>query len=280
MNKIAFIGAGSMAEAIIQGLIDGGMYLPEQIIVTNRSNIERLTYLKEEYGVNISANKQQVVQEASIVMLAMKPKDVCEGIESVREYIGDQLVISVLAGISIQTIQEIFGSNIPIIRSMPNTSASIRMSATAIAASDRVTMEQIKITKHLFETIGLVTVVEEDQLDAVTALSGSGPAYIYYMVESLQDSAEKLGLEREVANNLILQTLAGAAEMLMQTNKPAALLRQEVTSPGGTTEAGIKTLQSYHFSEAVIHCVKQAAVRSCELKEMFRDQAMKEKSRR
>lgn len=269
MKKIGFLGAGSMAEAMISGLIKGGVMTPEQIIVTNRSNHDRLQELKNRYGIGIIENKEVFIQESSIVLLAMKPKDVSEGIRSIRAFVDNQLIISVLAGISIHTLEELFDKDIAVIRAMPNTSASIGKAATAIAASDRVNIGELKTCQTLFEAIGICTIVSENQLDAVTGLSGSGPAYIYYLVEVLEKAALEVGIDEKIARELILQTLSGASEMLKVTGKSPTLLRKEVTSQGGTTEAGLSVLKELQFEEAMIACVKRATERSVELRTLF-----------
>ncbi|MGG4490164.1 pyrroline-5-carboxylate reductase [Metabacillus idriensis] len=277
MKTIAFVGAGSMAEAIINGLVNGGVCLPEYIKVTNRSSMERLDFLHQTYGVSVTKSKQETVGGASIIILAMKPKDVKAGIESIKDYVdSSQVIISVLAGISSETIRKLFGKELPIVRAMPNTSAALQRSATALACNSAVTADQLKQAAGLFEAIGTVAHVSEHQLDAVTGLSGSGPAYIYYIAEALEKAAEETGLEKETAKALIAQTLLGAAEMLLTSEKEPAVLRKEVTSPGGTTEAGLEKLEEYKVSEAIAACVKRAAERSHELGEIFAKNALKE----
>jgi pyrroline-5-carboxylate reductase len=264
-TTITFIGAGSMAEALISGMTKT-LYQPEQIIVTNRCNQKRLEYMKETYGVRIETNKEKAVKEADIVILAMKPKDAAEGITSIAPMIGEhQLIISVLAGVTTETIVSLIGKNVAVIRAMPNTSATIGQSATAISQGHFATEAHLAIAKTLFETVGIVTVVPEHDLHAVTGLSGSGPAYVYYLVEAMEKAAEEIGLDRTVAKELILQTIIGAAQMLQTTNKHPSILRKEVTSPGGTTEAGIQVLERYRYQEAVVACIKRATERSEEL---------------
>lgn len=278
MEKIGFIGAGSMAEAMIAGLIKGKVYKAEQIIIANRSNTERLNELSKKYGIDTTHDKKKLVKEASIIVLAMKPKDVKAGLEGTQSLIEDQLIVSVLAGISIQTITNILGKEAPIVRAMPNTSAAIGKSATAIAGSDSVTIKQLKKCESLFEAIGICKVVEEYQLDAVTGLSGSGPAYIYYLVESMEKAAVEVGLDPFVARELIVQTLLGASEMIAVSDKHPSQLRKEVTSPNGTTEAGISILKERQVEEAFISCIKRATERSNELKEMFSDELITNKN--
>lgn len=269
MTKIGFIGAGSMAEAMIAGLINGGVYKPNQVIVANRTNTTRLEELAAKYDIITTHDKKKLVSEASIIVLAMKPKDVKSGIDGIQEFITNQLIVSVLAGISIQTITNILGKEASIIRAMPNTSATIAKSATAIAASEHVSMGQIKKCQSLFEAIGICKLVEEHQLDAVTGVSGSGPAYVYLLVEAMEKAAVEVGLDAHVARELIIQTLLGSAEMIESTKKLPSQLRKEVTSPNGTTEAGISILQEHGFEDAVIACIKRATERSIELKTMF-----------
>ncbi|HZG60397.1 MAG TPA: pyrroline-5-carboxylate reductase ProI [Anoxybacillus sp.] len=264
-KTITFIGAGSMAEALISGMTKT-LYKPEQIIVTNRSNKKRLEYIQNTYHVRVETDKEKAVKESDIIILAMKPKDVVEGVTSIAQAIDKhQLIISVLAGVATETIISLIGKNVAIVRAMPNTSAAIGQSATALALGRYANDKHLAIAKDLFHTVGVVTVVPEEDLHAVTALSGSGPAYIYYMVEAMEKAAKEIGLEQSVAKDLVLQTIIGAAEMLKSSTKHPSILRKEVTSPGGTTEAGIKVLEDYRYQEAVISCIKRATKRSVEL---------------
>jgi len=277
MERIGFIGAGSMAEAMVAGLIKGNVFQAEQIIVSNRSNSDRLDELAAKYGIKTTHDKEQLVKDASIIVLAMKPKDVKAALDGVQTLIKDHLIVSVLAGISIQTIMAILGKKVSIVRAMPNTSAAIGKSATAIAGSDSVTMKQMKKCVSLFEAIGICKIVEENQLDAVTGLSGSGPAYIYYLVESMEKAAVEVGLDPFVARDLIVQTLLGASEMIAVSEKHPSQLRKEVTSPNGTTEAGISILKEKQVQEAVISCIRRATERSEELKAMFSEELVTNK---
>ncbi|MFT4415683.1 pyrroline-5-carboxylate reductase ProI [Fredinandcohnia humi] len=265
-QSIVFVGAGSMAEAMISGMLQKELFLPRQISVMNRSNSDRLEYLYQTYGICIAKNKQEAIEKANIIILAMKPKDVVEGISAIRDFVNEeQLVISVLAGVSTHTITDLLQKQLPVVRAMPNTSATIGKSATALSAGLIANKKQLTLSKQLFETIGIVTTVNEEDLHAVTGLSGSGPAYVYYLVESMEKAAEEIGLEKGIAKELILQTIIGAAEMLKHTSKHPAILRKEVTSPGGTTEAGLSILEQFHYQEAMISCIKHATDKSVEL---------------
>lgn len=269
MEKIGFIGAGSMAEAIIAGLIKNGIFQPEQVIVANRSNSKRLEELETKYGIKTTQNKKVLAEESSIIVLAMKPKDVKAGTDGIQGDIDQKLIVSVLAGISIDTMKMLLGNQAAIIRAMPNTSATIAKSATAIAASENVTMNQIKKCQTLFEAIGICKLVDENQLDAVTGLSGSGPAYVYFLAEAMEKAASEMGLDPVVAKELLAQTLLGAAEMIASSDKSPSQLRKEVSSPNGTTEAGIKVLQEKGVKDALISCVKRSCERSNEIKTEF-----------
>ncbi|KOS26022.1 pyrroline-5-carboxylate reductase [Bacillus anthracis] len=263
IQNISFLGAGSIAEAIIGGLLHANVVKGEQITVSNRSNETRLQELHQKYGVKGTHNKKELLTDTNILFLAMKPKDIAEALIPFKEYIHHNvLIISLLAGVSTHSIKNLLQKDVPIIRAMPNTSAAILKSATAISPSKHATAEHIQTAIALFKTIGLVSVVEEEDMHAVTALSGSGPAYIYYVVEAMEAAAKKIGLKEDVAKSLILQTMIGAAEMLKASEKHPSILRKEITSPGGTTEAGIEVLQEHKFQQALISCITQAAQRS------------------
>ncbi|WP_255249770.1 pyrroline-5-carboxylate reductase [Bacillus sp. FJAT-45066] len=268
--KVAFIGAGNMAEAIISGLLKKEISKPCDIMVTNKQDDHRLELLENTYGVVVSRNLEVILENADVVFLAMKPKDAKEAIQSISKYITtNMLVVSVLAGISTSMIEGLLVTGARVIRTMPNTSAAVGLSATAIAAGSNVSERDLATAQHIFSSIGVCTVVEEEQIHAVTGLSGSGPAYFYYMVESLQNAAVKEGLGVDVAKMLIRQTILGAAQMLAVSEKDAAQLRLDVTSPGGTTEAGIRVLEQYATSIALEACLHSAAERSRELGAML-----------
>ncbi|MEZ2717124.1 pyrroline-5-carboxylate reductase [Niallia circulans] len=263
MKKIAIIGAGSMSEALISGIVSSKLQESTEITVTNRGNTERLIELQNRYGVKYSFDLEKLVGEADAIILAMKPKDVKEATVQWKNYITKEtLLISVLAGVNMDSLQRLIGLEVPIARAMPNTSATVGKSATGIAFNSFVEEAQKTFVLDMFETVGLVTFVQEEQLDAITGLSGSGPAYIYYLVEAMEKGAVKIGLNREVANELIVQTILGAAEMIASSSKSALELRKNVTSPGGTTEAGINILEQYDVQKAFISCMEEATAQS------------------
>lgn len=270
MKKLVFVGAGSMAEAMISGIGASGLLPGEQMWITNKQDTDRLKLLEQRYNVRTTYDYEELFSGAETVILAMKPKDASAALEEIKPFLKDgMLVISVLAGISIEAIEAAAGKSLAVARVMPNTSAAIGKSATGLAFNDMVTEAQRIIVKDLLNTIGLTAIVEESQLDAVTGLSGSGPAYIYYLVEAMEQSAAEIGLEKQTAKKLIIQTLLGAAEMLSITDKEPAQLRFEVTSPGGTTEAGINILDQQGVQSAVITCIKEATAQSQKLGQML-----------
>jgi pyrroline-5-carboxylate reductase len=273
MKKIAFIGAGSMAEAFISGILENSLIDRKNVWVTNNSNAERLKRINDRYGVRTTYDLKELFAGAEIVVLSMKPKDAAAAIQDIREYLTQEmLVVSVLAGVSMSTIETLARLPIAVVRAMPNTSAAVGKSATAVAVNERVTSEQIELMKDLFGTVGLTTFVEEEQLDAVTGLSGSGPAYIYYLIEAMEKSAVEVGLNRDMASELIVQTLIGAAEMVKNSTKSSEQLRRDVTSPGGTTEAGVKVLEDHQVQQAFISCIKAATAQSQKMGAALREQ--------
>ncbi|HSI67211.1 MAG TPA: pyrroline-5-carboxylate reductase [Planococcus sp. (in: firmicutes)] len=257
-----------MAESMIHGWINNRIMKPEEISVTNKSDQERLEFLRDEYGVKIVCDDKKEFKDANFILLAMKPKDVGVALNSIKDQVTDNtIIISVAAGVSIDTIQKHVG-NFPVARAMPNTSAKIGKSATGVAWSKHVSVEKQHQLRSLLSSIGSVTVVEEDQLHAVTAVAGSGPAYLYYFAEAMTEAAIANGLSSADAKRLVRQTFAGAAEMLQLED--FAELRKKVTSPNGTTAAGLAALDEKDFKGAVAHCVDSAAARSRELGKEFK----------
>lgn len=270
-GRIGFLGAGSIVEAMLSGILKKGLLSPDRITITNRNNQDRLDLLSETYGVHATLDKWDVIRSADILILAIKPKDAGEAL---RDFCGavrpGQLIISVIAGVSTSLISEWLDVDCPIIRTMPNTSSAVGLSATGLAANRHVSEEQLQLATRLFEAIGSVYPVAEEELDIVTGLSGSGPAYIYYLVEAMMGAGATAGLSREMARQLTLQTVIGAAQMLLDTREEPALLRKKVTSPGGTTQAGLEVLESYQFQQAVTSAILRATERSREMGAEYR----------
>ncbi|WP_085993773.1 pyrroline-5-carboxylate reductase [Oceanobacillus senegalensis] len=267
-KRIAFLGAGSIAEAIISGLVKAEIVPNEHIYVTNRSNIKRLEEMENRYEIVSMEDKEKAVNSADIVVLAMKPYDLHDSLQELKSYITEnKLIISILAGVSTEAITKELAVNSPVVRVMPNTSAMIGHSATALAKGEYADEEHLKLAETLFNTIGTTTIVDEKDMHAVTAISGSGPAYFYYMVEAMERAAIEAGMDQDIAKQLITQTVIGAGAMLQQSGEPADVLRKKITSPNGTTEAGIHVLEENHMHKILMQCVKSAKERSEELGE-------------
>lgn len=269
MKKIVFIGAGSMAQAIIHGWEKEKTVSFENVYVMNKSDLVKQEYLKKTYGLQIIMENKEQIRMADLIIMATKPKDVQEAMKSISTYLSPStVVLSVVAGVPMSTIEKGLGHR-PIARCMPNTSATIGMSASAVSWNSLVEdSTKIEII-NLLNAIGTVIQVEEDELHVITALSGSGPAYVYYFVEAFEEAAVSLGLSSKVARNLLIETLAGSAEMMKQSSKSPEVLRKQVTSQGGTTEAGIAALQKSNFIQILGSCLKDAELRSRELGKQY-----------
>ena len=266
MEIIGFLGAGSMAEAIVSGLLKQGVYPPEQIVVTNRSNRERLRDWQARYGIHIETDAAALLRRCSHLVLAMKPKDMPEAMATIRPHLRkEHVLLSVAAGITTGWLEAQCGLDIPVVRTMPNTSAAVGCSATAACLGKYAGEAEKRWTEKVFQAIGTLVWVEEGRMDAVTAVAGSGPAYFYAMVETLEQAAREQGLPPEVARQLSRQTFIGAARLLEESGEDPAVLREKVTSPGGTTMAGLARMSECGFHEAVQEAVRAAAQRSREL---------------
>jgi pyrroline-5-carboxylate reductase len=214
--RISFIGAGAITEALLTGLIYQEVVKREHVAITNHSNQKRLQVLTHKYGLRDIHEQQETLLEADVIVLAVKPQVASLMLSNWgARFTRQHLLLSVIAGVTTAHIEKYIAEDISVIRSMPNTSSTIGMSATAIAAGKNATKQEMKLAEEIFNAIGTVVALEEYLMDAVTGLSGSGPAYFYYMVEGLELAGREVGLPREVSRQLILQTLIGAAHMLL-----------------------------------------------------------------
>jgi pyrroline-5-carboxylate reductase len=263
---IGFIGAGAMAEAILEGLLKRREITSSQVSMVNRGDRDRMSTLVKRYGLEAAKQTIDHVALADVVILAVKPKDAEEALTFWQNRLRPgQLLISVVAGITTQTIEEFVHNRVAVVRAMPNTSCAVGLSATALCGGRAVTEQQFAMAERIFMSVGSVVRVDESAMDAVTGLSGSGPAYIYYMAEALQTAGMHAGLPAETARQLTVQTLLGAAHMLMESGKEAEQLRREVTSPGGTTMAGLEVLRRFDVAEAMKMAVLRAKERAGEM---------------
>jgi pyrroline-5-carboxylate reductase len=265
-NKVGFIGAGSIAYTMISGLISNGIIKGEKIWVTNKQNTERLLDLWNKYQVNYSKDKKKVLDNTDIIILAVKPADAMAVLEEIKPMIDEkQMIVSVIAGVTTENIEKVLGKRIAVIRVMPNISCAIGESATAITKGRFANERHLATASKLFNALGEVVVVDESNMDIITGLSGSGPAYFYYMVELMEKTAVESGLAKDTAKKLLLQTLYGAAKMLRDSNEDPSELRRKVTSPEGTTYAALEVFQNMGLEETVRKAVIRAAARSREL---------------
>lgn len=263
-SKVVFIGAGNMAEAIVSGMVAANFCAPEKIIMTD-VRPERLAELEAEYGVSTSTDNS-VVKNAEIVLLAVKPQvmaDVLKGFAPVLRK--ETLVISIAAGIPTVKIEALLGGNRRVVRVMPNTPALVGQGASALAAGANADEADLEVAEAILGCVGLTVRVEENEIDAVTALSGSGPAYVFYLLEGMLAAADKMGLDKETARKLALKTVEGAARLMEDSGEAADVLRAKVTSKGGTTEAAIRSMDEAGVKEAIIQALLAAQKRSVEL---------------
>ncbi|PSL50799.1 pyrroline-5-carboxylate reductase [Salsuginibacillus halophilus] len=265
-KKVLFLGAGSMAESLIGGFIREELLTSEQITVTNKSDESRLTELENIYGVNTTDQVVEAVAAADIIVLAMKPKHLQDALPHLTNQIDNsKLVISVLAGVATSTIEADLKDHVAVVRAMPNTSAKVAASATALCQGTAAAKKDVDTARLLFSAIGTVTCTTEDKMNAVTGVSGSGPAYFYAACEAMEEAATEAGLSKEEARELIIQTMYGAAIRLEQSDKTAGELYKEVMSPGGTTEAAFEVLKSKAFQQTLREAVLQAKQKADEL---------------
>lgn len=265
-KRVAVIGAGNMGVALIRGLIDSRAVPPENITVKNKRP-ERSRALAEKYGVRIASTSLECARDADIVLLSVKPQIFARVLEEIREATPSALLLSVAAGISTRRIETVLGGTPRVIRAMPNTPAVIKEGATAVAAGLYVNEDDIALAETVFQKIGRVVVVDEVHIDAVTGLSGSGPAYVFLIIEAFADAGVKVGLTREVAMELAVQTIQGSARMLQLTQEHPGKLKDQVTSPGGTAIAGLHTLEAGGLRTTIMNAVESATNRARELGE-------------
>ena len=265
-KTIAFIGAGNMAGALIRGLLQDGH--PAERIIAVDPDSQKLDVFSSESGINCTTDNGAAVSAADIVVLAVKPQVLAAVAQDLAPAVQEQqpLVISVAAGIRIEHLQHWLGPDCAIVRTMPNTPAMLQAGATGLFASDRVSEEQRSLAESLMRAVGItVWVQHEGLIDAVTALSGSGPAYFFLIMEQMIRSARTLGLGEEEATLLTLQTALGAARMALESDDSPATLRARVTSPGGTTEQAIRVFEQEGLEQIVKQAMTAARDRSIEL---------------
>jgi len=263
-EKICIIGGGNMGEALAGGIISSGLAQAEDIAIHDILE-ERLAYFKNRYHVSVSKNISGAIETSDIVILAVKPQNMEKVLEDIAGAIGDKLIISIAAGITLGFIEKHLGEKTRAVRVMPNTPALIGEGAAALAGGKNATDNDITTARRIFDSVGVTVVVKEELIDAVTGLSGSGPAYGFIIIDALANAGVSQGLEAETALKLAAQTMLGAAKLCLNGDKTPTQLTDMVTSPGGTTIEGIKALKAGKIRETLAAAVKAATKKSKEL---------------
>ncbi len=263
--RFAFLGGGNMAEALIKGLLTGLAVNPRHIVATDVIR-ERRDYLREEYGICTSHDNPQAVRDSQVIFLAVKPQTVPALLESIAPEVNrDKLIVSIAAGIPLSTLQRALADDSRVVRVMPNTPALVLAGAAGISPSAVATPADIALVERIFNVVGRATVVSDGVMDTVTGLSGSGPAFVFALIEGLSDGGVLMGLDRSTATMLAAQTVLGAAKMVLETGKHPGELKDMVTSPAGTTIAGMQALEDGGLRGLMMAAVRRATERSQEL---------------
>lgn len=267
-RTIGFIGSGNMARAIIKGMLNVGLVDAGQITVADALP-EQIERVQQETGVKGAATNRELAAQSDILIVATKPYHVAGVMAEIRDLLQPErhLVISICAGVRTSLIEEAAGDGIRVIRVMPNTPALLGNGSAGIASGASATPEDLELATRIFNSVGTSVVLGEEKLDAVTGVTGSGPAYVFRFIEALIAAAEDQGLSREEAAALVPQMVLGSARMAIESDKSLAELRQAVTTPGGTTAAGLKVLEEGDFVQLISDCVAAATARSRELAE-------------
>jgi len=270
-RQVGVLGAGNMGEALIHGLLHGHLCRPDQIFCSD-VRVERLKTIREKYGVKSTSHNMEVVKQSDIVILAVKPQIMKQVVEEIATCLDlSKLIISIAAGVSLDAIEACAHKDLKLIRVMPNICVSVREGVSAIAAGKHAAKDDLMTAKTIFDSVGKSLFIEEYLLDAVTGLSGSGPAYIFLIIDALADAGVKVGLSRDDALILASQTVLGAAKMLIETGEHPGKLKDMVTSPGGTAIAGLHTLEEGGLRTTLINAVEVATQRARVLGEMMKN---------
>ena len=265
MTRLAVLGGGKMGEALIAGLVASGWRKPEEIVVTGRRE-ERLSELFDSYGIDTLLDNSAAVDGADVVVLAVKPQDIDILLSDISAHVSaDQTILSVVAAIPTSFIEDRIGADVPVVRAMPNTPSIVHEGMAGIAAGRHASEDNLKIATEVLRHVGRVVTVPEPYLDAVTAISGSGPAYFALLAEAMIEAGILLGLSREISTELVIQTMLGSAKLLRDEGMHPVELREMVTSPGGTTIRAIRVLEQSGVRAAFLNAIQAAMERSQEL---------------
>jgi pyrroline-5-carboxylate reductase len=263
-RTLGFLGAGNMAGALIKGLLHAGV--PPHRISASDAKSDRLDQLSHAHAIRTTVDNHALVRDSDVVVLSVKPQVIDKVLTEIgAEVRAEQLVVSVAAGVPIAAIESRLPPGSRVVRAMPNTPATVLAGATAIASGAHARADDVRVSRELFEAVGRVVVLEESLIDAVTGLSGSGPAYIMLIIEALADGGVKVGLHRDTALLLAAQTVFGSAKLLLESGEHPGRLKDMVTSPGGTAISGLHTLESGGLRKTLIDAVEVATKRAAEL---------------
>jgi len=265
-KKIGFIGAGQMARALARGFVDAALVRPDNLLAADPVAAATDAFTSTIRGAGVTWGNAQLVVESDVVVLAVKPQHADEVLAPLKgKFTSDHLVISIVTGITLARLSSALGREIRLVRVMPNTPCLIGQGACGFALGAAATAEDGRLVKQLLDSVGIAVELDEKLLDAVTGLSGSGPAFVYLIIEALADAGVYVGLPRETALTLAVQTVSGSAEMVRTTGEHTAVLRDRVTSPGGTTIAGLAALEAGGVRSALIRAVEAATQRASQL---------------
>ncbi len=264
-RRLVFIGGGNMAEALLRGILAANRMRPQDILATDVRQ-ERLAHLETAYRIAVSSDNAAAARQAATVLLAVKPQHMDGVLAELKDAVGEgHLLVSIAAGIPTAAIAARFPHPVRVIRVMPNTPALVLEGVSALAGGSHATPRDLETARELFEAVGNVVIVDESLMDAVTGLSGSGPAYVFLIIEALADAGVKAGLPRDIALTLAAQTVRGAARLVLETGKHPGVLKDMVASPAGTTIAGLHALEQGGVRAALINAVEAAVRRAQEL---------------
>jgi len=260
--QLGFIGAGKLAGSVIRGLMRVKFCPPGEISASEPNEQTRVA-LQKESGVSVTTENAEVAEKASVIFIGVKPPMVLPVLAELKDELDNKLVISLAGGVRISNMEKV--CNARVLRALTNTPSAICRAATGIARGSRSTNEDFDLAKRIFGAIGVVVGIKEQQIDAVTALSGSGPAFVYTVIEALAAGGTKMGLPNDAATELAIQTARGAAEIMLETKMSPEELRRMVVTPGGTTAAGLAVMEKLRTSESLIAAVEAATKRGQEM---------------
>jgi pyrroline-5-carboxylate reductase len=270
-KRIAVVGAGHMGTALIGGMLRAKLTTPKNITAARR-NEEALAALKKDWGISTTTDNKKAAAGADIVILAVKPQVSPQVLTELAPVIKpEQIIVSLMAGITTKTISQKLGQPCPVVRAMPNTPCLVDAGATAVASGAHAGAGDLALAERIFSSVGKVVVLPETAMDAVTGLSGTGPVYIFMVIEAMIDGGVKMGIPRDVATKLATQTVLGAAKLVIETGKHPAILKDEVTTPGGTAINAIHMLETKGLRSVLIDAIVTATQRSQELSRLYGD---------